>query len=452
MVRGPFSGTSIDEVAVALRDGTTDPVALVEQVLDAVHSSQPTLNAFVTVSTKQARRDAVLARDELAHGQDRGVLHGIPIAVKDIVDTAGIPTTMGSRHFSANVPAHDAEVVVRLRDAGAVIVGKTTTHEFAFGPTGDRAANGPGANPHDPTRMAGGSSAGSAAAVGAGLVPLAVGTDTGGSVRIPAALCGVVGIRPTMGAVPTDGVFPLSWSLDTVGVLANNVADTAIGWRVLAGSPDPMPAPPPVETLRIGLVTGAWFERLDDVVGARFHGLAELLESGAAAVEPVTVPDAEELRALYATVQLVEALAIHADRMAKAPELFDPEVLQRLQAAVELPAAGYANELRLLAKLRATAADRLAGFDVLLLPTVPILAPPLGIRDADVGGGWTSPRDALLAHNALWSVLGLPAISIPIPNPDGLPVGAQLVGRPGGDAELLAIAETIEQLLARSHF
>ncbi len=447
MMRGPFSGTSINEVAVRLRDGTTNPVSLVEEVIDAVQASQPTLNAFVTVSADRARLDAIQARDELARGRDRGVLHGIPIAVKDIVDTAGITTTMGSRHFSTNVPARDAEVVARLREAGAIVVGKTTTHEFAFGPTGDRAANGPCGNPYDPRRMAGGSSAGSAAAVGAGLVPLAVGTDTGGSVRIPAALCGAVGIRPSMGTVPTDGVFPLSWSLDTVGVLANDVAGAAVGWRVLSGDSAQSPASPPVEAVRVGLVTGAWFERLDAVVRARFDGLAHMLASRAAAVVPVAVPDAAELRELYATVQLVEALAIHQDRIASAPELFDPEVLQRLRAAAEVAAVDYANGLRQLAELRATAAERFKGFDVLVLPTVPVLAPPLGIRDADIGGGWTSPRDALLAHNALWGVLGLPAISIPIPNPDGLPVGAQLVGFPGSDSELLAIAGTIERLL-----
>ncbi len=447
MMSGPFTATTISEVAARLRDGTTDPVGLVEQALDAAQASQLALNAFVTLCPDQALRDAAEARDELAQGLDRGSLHGVPIAVKDIVDTAGITTTMGSRHFSTNVPSRDAEVVIRLREAGAIIVGKTTTHQFAFGPTGDRAANGPCANPHDTSRMAGGSSAGSAAAVGAGIVPLAVGTDTGGSVRIPAALCGVVGIRPTMGLVSTDGVFPLAWSLDTVGVLANDVAGTAAGWRVLVDTPGQASPPPPVETVRFGLVTGSWFERLDDVVRTRFDGLTQMLVSRAAQAQPVTVPDAEELRARYATVQLVEALAIHQDRMAAAPELFDPEVLQRLQAAVDVPAVAYASELRQLARVRATAGDRFAGYDVLVLPTVPVLAPPLGARDTDIGGGWTSPRDALLAHNALWGVLGLPAISVPIPNPGGLPVGVQLVGRPGGDAELLAIAQTVESLL-----
>lgn len=446
MVNGPFTGITINDVAVQLRSGTTDPVRLVEQALDAIEVSQPVLNAFVTVCHEQAVRDAARARDELVNGIDRGVLHGVPIAIKDIVDTAGVTTTMGSRHFSEHVPVRDAEVVVRLRDAGAIVVGKTTTHEFAYGPTGDRAANGPGANPHDPSRMAGGSSAGSAAAVGAGLVPLAVGTDTGGSVRIPAALCGTVGIRPTIGSVPTDGVFPLAWAFDAVGVFANDVAGAAAGWRVLAASPESLLAPPPISTLRVGLVTGTWFERLDDEVRARFDGLADLLRRHVAAAEPVTVPDAADLRALYATVQLVEALSIHEDRLTRAPELFDPEVLQRLQAAVDIPAAEYARGLHTVAQLRATAADRLAGFDVLAMPTVPVVAPPLGTRDADIGGGWTSPRDALLAHCALWGVLGLPAISIPIPG-HGLPVGAQLVGRPGSDADLLSMSAAIEQLM-----
>jgi Asp-tRNA(Asn)/Glu-tRNA(Gln) amidotransferase A subunit family amidase len=269
MATGPFVDTTITEIAAEFRAGTADPVRLVELTIEAAHASQPELNAFVTVCADDAVRDATRAKQEIADGVDRGPLHGVPIAVKDIVDTAGILTTMGSRYFQSNVPARDAEVVTRLRAAGAVIVGKTTTHEFAFGPTGDRAANGACANPRDPTRMAGGSSAGSAAAVGAGIVPLAVGTDTGGSVRIPAALCGVVGIRPTMGLIPTDGVFPLSWSLDSVGVLANDVAGTAAGWRVLAGSTEPSPSVVPSD-IRVGLVTGAWFDRRDDTVRDRF--------------------------------------------------------------------------------------------------------------------------------------------------------------------------------------
>jgi aspartyl-tRNA(Asn)/glutamyl-tRNA(Gln) amidotransferase subunit A len=303
--------------------------------------------------------------------------------------------------------------------------------------------------------MAGGSSAGSAAAVAAGLVPLAVGTDTGGSVRIPAALCGVVGIRPSLGRIPTDGVFPLSWSLDTVVVLAGSVADAAVGWDVLTGvasaaGQSARPAPSPA-ALRLGLPAGQWFERLDDTVRGGLDELIERLAGLGARVVPVPVPDIEELLQLYRTVQSVEAVSIHHDRMTKAPGLFDPEVLRRLRAAAQTPARDYARALRRLTELRAAAAHRLAGLDLLVLATVPVLAPPLGARDADIGGGWTSARDALLAYTVPWSVLGLPSMSIPVAGfgPGELPVGAQLVGPPGGDEELLAAARTVELAVRR---
>jgi aspartyl-tRNA(Asn)/glutamyl-tRNA(Gln) amidotransferase subunit A len=431
------------DVTAKLRDGTTDPVELTRQALAAIDAYQPSINAFVTVDVDGALAAAEQARAERAHGVRRGPLHGVPVAVKDIVDTAGLTTTMGSRHFAGHVPTTDAEVVTRLRAAGAVIVGKTTTHEFAFGPTGDRAANGAGSNPHDPTRMAGGSSAGSAAAVAAGLIPLAVGTDTGGSVRIPAALCGVVGIRPSMGRVPTDGVFPLSWSLDTVGVLAGDVAATRTGWSILTGDSADRAAVS-LAGLRVGLVTGEWFERLAPNVADAFADFRRALEAAGVAMTPVAVPDAADLNQLYRTVQAVEALSIHQDRMARAPELFDPEVRQRLELAATVSAPDYAVARRRLDEVRATAAARLSDVDILVLPTTPVTAPEVNARDTDLGGGWTVPRDALLAHDALWGVLGLPAVSLPIPAAGPLPVGAQLVGRPAQDEELLAAALAIE--------
>jgi Asp-tRNA(Asn)/Glu-tRNA(Gln) amidotransferase A subunit family amidase len=440
---GPFTGVTLAGVAGSLRDGTTDPVALTRRALAAIEAAQPAVNAFVTVDHDAALAAAALAADELAGGVDRGPLHGVPVAVKDLVDTAGLVTTMGSRHFAGHVPAHDAEVVRRLRAAGAVIVGKTTTHEFAYGPTGDRAANGPCANPHDSSRMAGGSSAGSAAAVAAGLVPLAVGTDTGGSVRIPAALCGVVGIRPSPDRVPTNGVFPLSWSLDSVGVMAADVAGTATGWQVCSGATAAAPAVRP-DALRIGLPLG--FDRVDDVVRHGFDGLVDRLAAHGARLAPVEVPDVEELRWLYRTIQSVEAVAVHHDRMTNAPQLFDPEVLQRLRIAAQVPARDYAVALRRFTEVRAAAGRLLDGLDLLLLPTVPIVAPPLGARDTDIGGGWTSPRDALLAHNTPFSVLGLPSVSIPVAAPGVLPVGVQLVGRPHADEALLSAALAVERL------
>jgi aspartyl-tRNA(Asn)/glutamyl-tRNA(Gln) amidotransferase subunit A len=442
---GPFTGASLASIAVQLRAGGTDPVELARRSLAAIEASQPTINAFVTVDHDGALAAAERARDELARGTDRGPLHGVPVAVKDIVDTAGLVTTMGSRHFAGHVPDADAEVVTRLRAAGAVIVGKTTTHEFAYGPTGDRAANGPCANPHDPRRMAGGSSAGSAAAVAAGLVPLAIGTDTGGSVRIPAALCGVAGIRPSPLRVPDRGVFPLSWSLDSVGVLAGDVAATATGWAVLSGVRSTVDSPAP-DALRVGLADG--FDQLDPAVRSGLTRLVNQLARAGARLTHVTVPDVEELRWLYRTIQSAEAVSIHHDRMMTAAELFDPEVLQRLRTADQIPAREYARALRRFGEVRATAGRLLDGVDVLLLPTVPVLAPPLGARDADIGGGWTSPRDALLAYTSPFSTLGLPAMSIPVPAPGALPVGVQLVGAPGGDESVFAVAGAVEALAA----
>jgi Asp-tRNA(Asn)/Glu-tRNA(Gln) amidotransferase A subunit family amidase len=422
-MRGPFAGRTLVEVGRDLRTGGTDPVTLLDATLAAVEAAQPRYNAFVTIDADGARAAAQRARDELGRGVDRGPLHGVPVAVKDILDTAGLRTTMGSRHFAGHVPDRDAAVVTRLRAAGAVIVGKTTTQEFAYGPTGDVAANGPCANPRDPSLMAGGSSAGSAAAVGAGLVPLAVGTDTGGSVRIPAALCGVAGLRPSIDGVPTAGAFPLSWSLDTVGPIAATVADLALGWQVLAGAPEP---PDPPATVRVGVPVGPWFDRVDD-------GVAEAVAAATSRLGtpvPVPVPDADELHHLYRTVQSAEAVSIHRERLDTAPELFEPETLSRLRLAEQVPAWEYARGLRRLHEVRAAAVRRLAGVDVLALPTVPIPAPPLGARDAV--GGWDSVRDALLGFTALWGVLGLPAVSVP--------PGVQLVGLPGADAELLAVA------------
>jgi aspartyl-tRNA(Asn)/glutamyl-tRNA(Gln) amidotransferase subunit A len=443
---GPFTGLGIADVARMLRDGRTDPVQLLDRTLDAVRAAQPVINAFVTVNEEGARRVAARAAADLAAGHDRGPLHGIPVAVKDLVDTAGLTTTMGSRHFAGHVPETDASVVAALRTHGAVVLGKTTTHEFAYGPTGDRAANGPGGNPHDPSRMAGGSSAGSAAAVAAGLVPLAVGTDTGGSVRIPAALCGAVGLRPSFGRVPTSGVFPLSWSLDTVGPIANSVADTSLGLAVFSFSAH-LFSPPDLADLRIGLPAGDGFDRLDASVASTMDELVAMLARRGASVRPVPVPDAAELRDIYRVVQSAEAYAVHRERLATAPDLYDPELADRLRTAGEVPAWEYALARRRLDEVRATAADRFDGLDVLLLPTVPILAPPLGTRDADLGGGWRSPREALLAFDSPWSVLGLPAISLPVPGPAPLPVGAQLVGPPDGDLPLLAAATAIEAAL-----
>ncbi|MEV4174099.1 amidase [Nonomuraea sp. NPDC049709] len=430
---GPFTGRTVTELARDLRDGRATSVDLVEQALGAVAALDPALNAFVTVDAAGALQAARRADAELAGGTDRGPLHGVPVAVKDLIMVAGLPATMGSRHFAGYVPDADAECVARLRAAGAIIVGKTTTHEFAYGPTGDRSATGPSRNPWDPARMSGGSSGGSAAAVAAGIVPLAVGTDTGGSVRIPAALCGVAGFKPAYGAIPTDGVFPLSQSLDHVGVLAGDRESCLIAHRCLSGD-----AGHPRESA--GAVRVAWLDPAELFDGDPRVTAAVRAVAGAA--EEVRLPEgaAEELRETYAAIQSCETAAVHAERLAGAPELFDPEVLERLRVASDVPGWRYVRAMEARARLAGAAGALFEGHDVLALPTVPITAPPIDSRETEVEGRTVAVRPALLALTSPWNVLGLPALTVPAGTVDGLPVGLQLVCRPGHEPLLFEAA------------
>jgi len=386
----------VSDLAARLRSGQATARELTETALAEAQRWEPVINAFATLDAAGARRAADEADRELAEGHDRGPLHGIPVGVKDLIDVAGLPTGAGSRHFAGTIAERDAECVRRIRAAGAVVLGKTTTHELAFGPTGDRAATGPTRNPYAPDRMSGGSSSGSAAAVAAGVVPLALGTDTGGSVRIPAALCGVVGLKPTSGALPLDGVLPLAPSLDTVGPMARTVADCRLLWTALAGD-GPVGRP-----LTRREYTTPW----------------------------------PELRDAYTAIQGGEAFAVHAERYRSAPELFGEEVRQRLSAAGKVRGWEYVRARALRDRVRADVLAALGEDGFLRLPTVPVTAPRLDERAGDV-------RGTLLSLTSPWNVLGLPALTIPAGLDDGLPVGTQLVGPPGSEERLLATAETL---------
>ncbi|MGP3965140.1 amidase [Nonomuraea sp. 3N208] len=494
---GPFSGRNLADLAQDLRRGRATSAELVEQALDAIATLGQALNAFVTVDAADARAAARRADEELAAGTDRGPLHGIPVAVKDLIMIAGLRVTMGSRHFAGHVPEADAECVARLRRSGAVIVGTTTTHEFAYGPTGDRSASGPAHNPWDPDRMTGGSSAGSAAAVAAGLVPLALGTDTGGSVRIPAALCGVAGFKPAYGAIPADGVFPLSRTLDHVGVLAGDPEDCLLAYTCLTqptgrgdegpahtalpiGREDGRPAhtTPPTGGQSSRPADNAWPGGLQDTrptdparadhpeVGGPvrvawldpaglFDGdprVVRAVRAAAGPMEEVGLPPglADALRDTYTVIQSCETAAVHADRLADAPELFDPEVRERLGPAMEVPGWRYVRAMDARAGLAEAAGALFDGHDVLALPTVPIIAPPLGARESEIDGKPAAVRAALLALTSPWNVLGLPALTVPAGTVDGLPVGLQLVGRPGQEPLIFEAARTLGHAGAQS--
>jgi aspartyl-tRNA(Asn)/glutamyl-tRNA(Gln) amidotransferase subunit A len=414
---GFFTGRTLADLGKALRSGEETAQGLVAKVLESV---DPDLNAFVTLDAEGAEAAAERAGQELASGVDRGPLHGIPVAVKDIIDVAGLPTGMGSAHFDGYVAEDDAACVTMLRDAGAVIVGKTGTQEFAFGATGDVSASGPVRNPHDRARMAGGSSSGSAAAVAAGTVPLALGTDTGGSVRIPSAFCGIAGFKPAHGSIPADGVFPLSRSLDHVGVLAASAADCRIAYRALTGPVD--------ETVPRGRV--AWIEPPaadPDVV----RTVRSLFPDAPA--EPL---DFAGLREVFIAIEFSEAYDVHAERIAEAPGLYQPATLGRLEESGRMPGWRLVRALRERDRYAREIAGLLERYDYLAMPTMPITAPQLGATEVEFG-----PLTALLVSlTSPWNVLGLPALSVPAGTVRGLPVGAQLVTGRGAESILFDAA------------
>lgn len=426
----------------ALRRREISAARLAEDALRNAEDS--TLNAFAHLDDAGAREAAARADRELVEGRDRGPLHGIPVAVKDIIDMAGLPTTCGSATSFGTTASRDAEVVTRLRDSGAVIIGKTTLHEFAYGSTGDRSVHGPSRNPHDPDRISGGSSGGSAVAVASGMVPLSLGTDTVGSVRGPAALCGAVGFKPAFDAVPSSGVYPLAPSLDHVGLFAGSVDDVLLGYRALADQP---PSPPPRDprSLTIGWIRAGDFATVDPRIEELTSAL--LTSAGFAPSRVDGFPGWGRERRLFdvvTTLQSREAFEVHRHHLAADRDLVDPEVLARLEHGGRVTDSDYVAAAEARDELRATVRELLRTHDLLALPTVPTVAPPIGARGVRVGGAELEVRSALLSLTSPWNLTGDPAISIPAGHLDGLPAGVQLVTAPGNEHLLFAAAQALQ--------
>lgn len=404
---------TLEDIAAGVRAGSLDPVDLVEEAL-ARAADAAGLNAVVHLDVEGARKAAA--------GHDRtGALAGVPVLVKEIVEVEGLPYRCGSASMDV-VGQQDAEVVRRLRAAGAIIIGLSHTHEFAYGCFGTSNRVGPCRNPHDPSRMTGGSSSGSAAAVAAGVVPLAIGTDTAGSVRIPAALCGVVGFKPSYNTLPTDRVFPLSQSLDHVGVLTRTAADAAYALNALAGV-----AALPLGKPRLGVVTNAEYLQLSPGVSSAWSAALKMFE----AIE-VQLPDWSTSYATAANLQGPEAVANHSGR---SQDLYQPDVRRRLLEASQVQPADYERAKQDAARITAEMDAVLAGVDAVLTPTV-LTTAPLITAAATVDGG-LDVRKQLMNNTRLANLTRHAAVSVPLPT-DGLPVGLQIIAASNEKAAAVA--------------
>jgi aspartyl-tRNA(Asn)/glutamyl-tRNA(Gln) amidotransferase subunit A len=415
-----------------------------EKSLAAIAAHGERTNAFISVYADSARAEARALDEERSRGKVRGPLHGMPVSIKDLVDIAGQPTTAASRVRAGHVATQDATIITRLRAAGVVIIGKTNLHEFALGPTNEESAWGPVRNPVDASRIAGGSSGGAAAAVALGMGEAAIGSDTGGSIRIPAGLCGVVGLKPSAGEVPLDGVVPLSTTLDNGGPITRTVADAAALWAVLADRPQPVLTRPALGTLTFGELGGYFTKFLDAEVRGAFERAVAHLRAGGAAIEHRMVAGTETIVQTYGDISLPEAANWHAQTLISRGDAYTPGVRERLERARTIPAVNYLHALDDREVLRRAVDAALDGCDALLLPTLPIVAPPLDTTEATFDNGERMlVRPALLRLTQLFNITGHPTITIPIET-SGLPVGLQIVGHRDRTADLLAVAMACE--------
>jgi aspartyl-tRNA(Asn)/glutamyl-tRNA(Gln) amidotransferase subunit A len=442
---------TIDALARAMRAHTTSSEAATEHCLDVIRERNDDFKAFTLVMADAAREQARQADRELAAGHDRGPLHGVPLAIKDLIDVRDTVTTAASAVRASAPPAKvDAAAIARLRAAGAVFVGKTNLHEFALGTTSEDSVFGAVRNPLDVSRSAGGSSGGSAVSIVTEMAFGSVGTDTGGSIRIPAAACGIVGLKPSYGEVDTDGVIALSPRLDHVGPLTQSVGDAWTLFRVLAGEPRPEPRASAVpDELRLKLLRPYFCDLLDEQVDAAFERALEGLRRAGVRISNASIPHAYATASVYLKIAPREAFRQHQQTLESTPEKYTPAVRQRLELGRTIPEEEFAQALDVQAVLRDEVSATIADCDALVLPTVPIVAPQLGAETVRVGRVEESVRALMLRNTQLFNLTGHPAISLPCgPTHGRLPVGLQLVGAHGRTDALIRVALACESVLS----
>jgi aspartyl-tRNA(Asn)/glutamyl-tRNA(Gln) amidotransferase subunit A len=446
---------SLSEASQLLRSKKVSPVELAQECLSNIDRLNPKLNAFITVTPDSALAQAHKAEDEIQRGRWSGPLHGIPIALKDLVDTAGVRTTAASGLFKDRIPTQDAEIVRRLKAGGAVLLGKLNMHEFAYGASSVVSHFGAVRNPWAPDYMTGGSSSGSAAAVAAQLCYAAIGSDTGGSIRQPAAYCGVVGLKPTYGRVSTRGVIPLAWSLDHLGPMTRTAMDAALALQVIAGydpedttSTDMLVADyagaleAKTSSLRMGIPRTYFYEGLHPEIQAAMHTVLSVLGKLTASQHEIEIPAANDIALV---ILKTEAHAYHREYVAKTPELYQAETLKRIRGAAEIGAPEYICARRQLDQFRRSALRVFDTVDVLVTPTTPV--PPFKISELLADMDNLRNREVVTTRNTRpFNLLGLPTISVPCGfTAEGLPIGMQITGRPGDEATVLRLAYAYER-------
>ena len=439
--------------------GTVSPVEVVDAHLARINATEPVLNSFITLLPEAAQAAARRAESEIQAGKYRGPLHGIPVGLKDLYNTAGVRTTSGSKIFDNFVPGEDCTVAARLLQAGAILLGKLNMHPLAYGPTGENSDYGHMHNPWDPEVVAGGSSGGSGSAVAAGQCTIATGSDTGGSIRIPAALCGIVGFKPTYGLVSKHGLTPLSWSLDHPGPMTRTVEDAALAMNAIAGHDPKDPASAradipdyangltgDIRGLRVGVPQEFFETPLDPQVERAVRAAIDALEDRGAVVTEVSFPMFGQSDPISTAIIMAEAAAYYRDLLSTDADKMYPPVRLRLEAGLFISAADYLRAQQARAMFNKQARRLLEQVDLLAGPTEPVTAPKLLANSVQAGERKVGTVTALTQYTRAYNITGFPAISVPCGfDESGLPIGFQLAGRPFDDATVLRAAHAYEQ-------
>lgn len=452
----------ITELSKQIRNREISPVDLVKEKLDIIKEKNRDINAFITVAEKEALESAVVLEKELENKKVRGPLHGIPFAVKDLLFIKGIRTTSGSKIFKDFIPDDDATVIKKLKDAGAILIGKLNTHEFAYGPIGDRSYFGPCRNPYNLNKITGGSSSGSAAAVAANMVDASLGTDTGGSVRIPSSACGVVGMKPTFGLVSKAGAFDLAYTLDHIGPITKSVRDNAMILNIIAGYDPKDEHSLQIETKdyttlleesvkgkTIGVATNEYFTDVDQEIQKAVNRCVELYKELGANVIEMEVPRIEEIADAQVVTIKAEASAVHAEGLAgNYKGNIDEEVYERLIDSQKVTGYEYVQSQMIRRELIHDFNTIFDEIDVLLVPTLPVLPTNIDQREVEINGKTVTVRYAFLKLTSPINYTGNPAMTIPASfSKSGLPIGVQLIGRHGEDEKVYQFGAQLEKQL-----